>query len=410
VSQTTPRFAVVGSGAAGLAAACVIGEHHRVHVLTDRQLGKSNSVMAQGGLHVPFSSPDSEQSMIDDIIRSGVNVDHTLVRSFVSEIRPTIKQLESWGLHLDRDDSGGWTRSLAGGLSEPRIIGTGDSIGPSVLRVLKRRAQSLDLITTSEGTTVDSISRCSSGKIQLSSGGKVIGAFDSVVFATGGSTYEWANSLGISTTNPPNDNRTASQLLHDFGLSSIDPDEYQWHPFGIVGSETSAGAIKAVPETICHFDVALLDRHGSEIAPILSGRRRLSEASFLARDDGRLVEAPTGGSGVCLTTSRLSPDTLNSAFPQLSRTMTRRGLLDAEAAHDLVVWPAPHYQLGGLKRRSDCSTSQPGLFLAGEIAGGVHGKNRLMGNGLTESLATGMVAARSAIMFAEQKELERSMR
>lgn len=393
------HIAVVGSGAAGLSAACVVAESCRVALLTDRQLGTSNSVMAQGGLHVPFATAASHTAMVDDMLRSGINCDEELVKHFVQEIRPSIRRLESWGLSLDSDETGQWTRSLAGGLSEPRIIGTGDSIGPSVIRVLRRRLRALTNASVFENSSVCDVVLDSQGRVRLTSLDGDCATYSAVIFATGGVTYQWASDHGFDTTNPPNGNQAAAQVLQELGIPSINDDSFQWHPFGIVRSVRSSRPIKAVPETICNQNVALLDVSGNEVAPIRSGRRKLSEAAFAAGNEGRLLLDRNGRHGLRLTTSRLAAENIRVTYPHLARTMERLGLMVNDVVDDIVVWPAPHYQLGGLERGTDCSTTIPGIFVAGELAGGVHGVNRLMGNGLTESIVTGIIAAQSAVDF-----------
>jgi aspartate oxidase len=93
-----------------------------------------------------------------------------------------------------------------------------------------------------------------------------------------------------------------------------------------------------------------------------------------------------------LTLGSLDPDELVARYPRLPR-MLEGALLPSG---DVNVVPVLHYQLGGFRVGADGSTSVPGLFLAGEMAGGLHGRNRLMGNGITEAVVSGRLAGEAA--------------
>ena len=116
VRETVSRsrsIAIIGSGAAGLMAAIRASEQADCTLITDGVVGRSNSMMAQGGLQLPLPTPESHQRFFEDIVRSArVPLDEKLVRNFISHVDETIHQLESWGLELDRDPEGKRLKSV----------------------------------------------------------------------------------------------------------------------------------------------------------------------------------------------------------------------------------------------------------------------------------------------------------
>lgn len=390
----TTSTVVVGSGAAGLSAALGLTDRGiDVTVITDRALGASNSVMARGGLHVPLDSRDSEKKMAQDMRASGGPAVRTeLIDPFVSRVRPAIAELERWGLQLDRNEKGHLRRRIAGGMTEPRIVGVGDSIGAPLIRLMTQRLRASPNATVLEHTAAERIEPASANHWQTHSASGATIRSKRVIVATGGATHRWATRHNIDCTNPQNHNQTGVTMLDALELETVDRNLFQFQPFGIVDSRSATRPVQAIPETIVEYPVELLDATNSPVVAIRAGRRSLTAAAFAARDGDRLVRSPGGQSGLVLTLSRLNADQLGQ-LPKMVKTLRRLGLADDTGADDVIVFPAAHYQLGGFVRAADGSTSFEGLYLAGEVSGGLHGHDRLMGNGLTESIVTGMAAA-----------------
>lgn len=379
-------MAVVGAGAAGLMAAIAASETVQTLLLTDGPIGRANSAMAQGGLHVPFDTAESRRSMAEDMVRSArTPVDRDRVDEFVGAVRPTVALLESWGLALDRDDAGALVRRTAGGLSEPRIVTAGDRIGPALMAVLEGRLRAS--VTVAERAGVAAIEPGEPIVLLREDGGAV--SADAVVVCTGGLSHFEAQRSGLPTTNPPNANHGMFGVLRDLGLPAVDEGVFQFQPFGLVEAPGSVG--RCVPESVVGLGVRVLDRHGLEVAPAGADRLTVTEAMHAAIDAGRGVETPAG-SGVTLTLSDVDPAVLAASYPSLCRTLERMGALGG----DVVVRPFLHYHLGGLAATPDGETVIPGLFVAGEMVGGLHGRNRLMGNGITDSLVHGRRAGVAA--------------
>jgi len=389
--------AIIGSGAAGLQAALAARRNGAdVVICSDRGLGQSNSVLAQGGMQYPVDEASEHCLAADMIAAGGTPPDPDRLRTFVGHIRPMVAELIGAGLELDHDEDGSLIRRRAGGMSEPRVVTSGDRIGAPVMRLLLRQVRDSD-IEIREHVTVEDVGRRGAGLV-VSSGSSDIAA-DAVVAATGGRAWSWASARDRPTSNPPNGNdRLFAALTAHAELATVDPDEFQYQPFGDVRSLGGDGVGKLIPESIAAAGVRILDRRGVEVVDPLAGRRTVTAAMHERLRAGLGVAADNGIEGLRLTLSDLDPDWVARHYPTLHRRLSGRG----DAGDDQIVAPFVHYQLGGLAVRPDGSTTLPGLYLAGEITGGLHGHNRLMGNGLTEALVGGRLAGAAAAEFSRR--------
>ncbi len=384
--------AVVGGGAAGLQAALAASRQGvDVTLITDRGLGQSNSVLAQGGMQYPIDEA-SEESLRGDMERAaGMDIDPVRLTAFVKAIRPTIAEIQGAGLELDRADDGSLQRRLAGGMSEPRVVTAGDRIGAPVMRVLLRavRESPVRLI---EHESVEAIETTEGGNLAVTTAGQQM-AVDALVVATGGASWARAQAEGLPTSNPENANLTLYERLAEIpGLEPTHPDLFQYQPFGDVRSLDTTGVGKLIPESIASAGVRLLDDRGREIIDPLAGRLAVTAAIHDTIACGHGVRTDGGHVGVRLTMSDIATTWLQVNYPTLARRLGSRG----DLGQDQIVAPFVHYQLGGLVVGPDGRTAIPGLFLAGEMTGGLHGRNRLMGNGLTDSLVHGRLAGLAA--------------
>jgi aspartate oxidase len=377
-----------------LIAAAVAAERVPVILLTDRGLGTSNSAVAQGGLQVPDAGTAARRRFVDDIRRSArSSVDEARLARFVAEVVPTVELLQEWGLELDRDETGALRRRLAGGLSEPRIVTAGDQIGPAVMKVLRHRIEELGVEMRTNTTVTDIAPSGVSLALVTDAGRLPAGA---CVAATGGLAHRRAIEQGVRTTNPANRNHVLWDSLRRRGLAVVGRNDYQYQPFGIV-DEPGNTHDKCVPESIGSLDgVRLVDRDGTQVVELSADRREVTAAMFSAADDGRCIPTASGEPALSLTLSAVPVDVVADVYPRLHRRLATWGRSGA----DLPVWPFLHYQLGGFTTRPDGGTALPGLYLAGEMTGGLHGKNRLMGNGITDALVLGRLAGAAAASYA----------
>ncbi len=386
----TAPLVVVGSGAAGLMAACAAAELGvRATLLTDRGIGTSNSAVAQGGLQLPEADVASIEGFVGDITRSaGPSGDTDRIEHFAESVRPTVELLQRWGLELDRDDAGELVRQTAGGLSEPRIVTAGDRIGTAILRVLRRRVTELGLDVVTKCRIVD-IGPDADAHTLVTDDHRTIRA-TAVVLAIGGRSFEHARSQRIPTSNPANTNSTLYDAVRRLGIAETDPDRFQYQPYGVVLPD-GRHSERCVPESVVGLGARVVDADDRPIAPAGADRRVLTEAMFaeLERDRG---ERAAGIPVLRLTLGSIDRAVLLARYPHLERLLDQAALPNG----DVHVVPVVHYQLGGFAVGPDCSTPVPRLYLAGEMTGGLHGHNRLMGNGITEAVVDGLLAGRAA--------------
>jgi succinate dehydrogenase / fumarate reductase flavoprotein subunit len=382
---TTCEAIVIGTGAAGLMAACILAEHVRPTLLTDRGLGTSNSAVAQGGLQFPPPGEQAARRLIDDIVTSGGStVDRSRARAFVADIPATIAQLERWGLEFDREPDGSLVRTQAGGMTQASIVTAGDQIGPALLRVLRGRLiDAADIVTQA---TVTNLAPVTDGlSVEVADGREFTSRC--VIVATGGRSHARAGETGPST-NPPNANESMQSILSGLGLPTVDADRFQLQPYGLVDTFDRRVA-RCVPESVVALGARVVDAYGDPVAPPTANRLELTAAMHACEGTSRLVPSRDGRPALRLTLSDVDPATILDRYPSLFRLLEKADQIGS----DVLVWPVLHYQLGGFVTELDGSTAVPGLYLAGEIVGGLHGRNRLMGNGITDSLVHGRRAA-----------------
>ncbi len=384
---------MIGAGAAGLMASCVAHPEVPTLLVTDRGIGTSNSAVAQGGLQLPDEDASAIERFRDDILRSGgPSVDTERLDHFVNAVRPTVERLRAWGLELDLDDEGRPIKRLAGGLSEPRVVTAGDRIGSAILKVLRSRAEHLGVSVVTKRQIVDLQHRGDAFVLRDRDGGDIQAR--AVIVGVGGGAFEFARQTGRPTSNPPNANTTLYAALRRLGLVEIDPDLFQFQPYGIVDTDGTITG-KCVPESIVELGARVVDRSGAAVAPPRADRRSLTAAMFASMDNGTAEIAPNGQPVLRLTLGKVAPQLVEQRYPHLGRVYGRSRL----DGGDVFVVPVLHYQLGGFAVEPDGSTPIPGLFLAGEVTGGLHGHNRLMGNGITEAVVDGFVAGQAAIDY-----------
>ena len=387
---------VVGSGAAGLMAAIrAVETCPDTLLVTDGPITRSNSTMAQGGIQVPLDNEASLHSFVDDMIVSArVPVDLDRIVSFAGSLIALVKMLEDWGVPLDRATDGVLLRHTAGGLSQPRIVTAGDRIGLEIVKTLHRVARQrgvrmlahhriTNVSLRSDGLLLSFDDRGNRGTIKTAA----------AVVCTGGTSFREASRRGERTTNPVNCNHVLFDILRRLGVSTVHEDYFQYQPFGL--TEIAGPVGRCVSGSIAGFGVRLLDNRGKEVADMEADRLTLTQRMLDSGASGRAIDGPNGPA-LRLTLSDVPKTVLEASFPRLARTLEQRGRL----GDDVMVFPFLHYYLGGLAAGPSGETPFKGLFLAGEIVGGMHGKNRLMGNGLTDSLVHGGIAGRTAALFA----------
>jgi aspartate oxidase len=381
---------VIGSGASGLAAA-VSAERAgaRVALATKGSLPSCNSAKAQGGIQAAFGEDDSPEQHAEDVWSSShETADRGLVEILTSEAPSAIHWLEELGVEFTRQN-GGYRLARCGGATRKRLLQVGDRTGHAITTAL-RNAFEAGGGTAFPKSPLRSLEPTPSGW-RAACGEHVIEAA-SVVLAAGGRCFREAQERGELTTNHPGATGEVTQIAVDLGAQARDLDALQYHPNGGAWPANMQGY--SIPETTRAYGAVLLNAEGEEFTDSLGPRDAVSQAIFDEVERGHGVETPDGRPAVYLDTTRIAEADANVSLPYMLRRY-RAGGVDP-LREKILTYPVLHYQNGGLVIDADAQTTVDGLWACGEIAGGTHGRNRMMGNSLLECCVFGRRAGKAA--------------
>jgi L-aspartate oxidase len=381
---------VIGSGASGLAAA-VSAQHAgaRVALVTKGALQSCNSAKAQGGIQASFGEDDSPELHAEDIWKSShETADRRLVEVLTSEAQSAIHWLEELGVQFTRDN-GGYRLARCGGASRKRLLQVGDRTGHAITTALRQTWES-SAGTSFPKSPLSSLepresgwhARC--GEVEVDAG--------AVVLAAGGRCYREAEERGELSTNHPGATGEVTRIALDAGAEARDLDALQYHPNGGAWPPNMQGY--SIPETTRAYGAVLLNSHGEEFTDSLGPRDAVSQAIFDEVEQGRGVQTPDGRPAVLLDTTRIAREDAEISLPYMLRRYRAAGI--DPLSEQIYTYPVLHYQNGGLVIDTDGQTTLEGVFGCGEIAGGTHGRNRMMGNSLLECCVFGRRAGRAA--------------
>jgi L-aspartate oxidase len=382
---------VIGSGASGLAAA-VTAERAgaRVAVATKASLQANNSSKAQGGIQAAFGEDDSPDQHADDVWKSShETANMELVRALTGDAPDAIGWLEELGVEFNQDN-GGYRLARCGGASRKRLLQVGDRTGHAITKAL-REAWESGSGTSFPDSPLQSLEPAANGWRAR------VGEHDveagTVVLAAGGRCYRLAQELGELSTNHPGATGEVTEIAVGLGARARDLDAIQYHPNGGAWPANMQGY--SIPETTRAYGAVLLNADGEEFTDSLGPRDQVAQAIFDEVEKGKGVETPDGRPAVYLDTTRIPAADADVSLPYMLRRYRGGGIDPLE--QPILTYPVLHYQNGGLVIRTDAETTLEGLYACGEIAGGTHGRNRMMGNSLLECVVFGRRAGRSAV-------------
>lgn len=396
---------VIGGGGAGcVAALCAARAGARVLLATKLRLGDSNTVMAEGGIQAAVGAEDSLQRHFEDTLRAGhFLADKALVAALVSEGPAAIRWLIQEGMSFDltpgSDRMGGQLlRRKPGGATAARLLSYRDFTGLEMMRALREatllqpgitlldRHPALELLTDDRG-------RCAGAVLHdLAQGRPVLARAGATVLATGG-----AGRLHIAdfpTSNHYGATADGLVLAYRAGAALREMDSLQYHPTGIAWPPHMSGAL--VSEAARSSGAFLVNGQGERFVDELSTRDVVAAAILREIAEGRGI-GRDGTAGVFLDTPGLearNPGILARSLVTLTHLAHRAGF-DA-TVEPFLIRPTLHYQNGGVAIDPAGRTAVPGLLCAGEVAGGLHGRNRMMGNALLELVVFGRRAGTTA--------------
>ena len=385
---------VIGSGASGLSAAVSAAQSGaQVALATKTTLQACNSAKAQGGIQAAFGGDDSPEIHAEDVMRSShETANEQLVEILTSEARSAIHWLEELGVEFTRQN-GGYRLARCGGATRKRLLQVGDRTGHAITKALRETYEASDgaqhphhvlrALASSESGWVASF-ETREGPVDVEAA--------TVVLAAGGRCFAEAESRGELSTNHPNATGEVTGIAREAGAEARDLDALQYHPNGGAWPATMQGY--SIPETTRAYGAVLLNAEGEEFTDSLGPRDVVSQAIFDEVDAGRGVLTEDGRPAVWLDTTRISPDDAEISLPYMLRRY--RGAAIDPLSEPIYTYPVLHYQNGGLLIDEHAETTLEGVFACGEIAGGTHGRNRMMGNSLLECVVFGRRAGRAA--------------
>ena len=401
---------VIGGGGAGSSAALLAQESGaNVIQVTKLRFGDANTMMAQGGIQAADRAEDSPAIHYLDVIGGGhfTNVPE-LVEALVMDAPFVIKWLEDLGMMFDKETDGTMIERHGGGTSRKRMHSARDYSGAEIMRTLRDEVRNRE-----DDITV--IEFAPAVELVLDDKGQAIGAVTmnletkayhyikakAVVMATGGGGR--LHYQGFPTTNHYGATADGVIMAYRAGAPLGYLESMQYHPTGAAFPEQILGLL--VTEKVRGLGAQPVNKHGEQFVYPLEPRD-VEAASFIreCQERGNGIVTPTGQPAVWLDSPMIEiiqgPGAIQKNLPAMVRQFSR---FDIDITKEpMLVYPTLHYQNGGVRLQADCSTDVPGLFIAGEVSGGVHGHNRLMGNSLLEITVFGRRAGRSASSYAQK--------
>ncbi len=386
---------VIGSGASGLAAAASAERAGaRVALATKGSIQSCNSAKAQGGIQAALGPDDSPEQHARDVWASShETADMELVEVLTSEAPSAIHWLEQLGVEFTRERSdnghGGYRLARCGGASAKRLLQVGDRTGHAITRALREAVEG-GSVTVFAHSPLESLEQGENGW-RARCGERELAAA-TVVLAAGGRCYAEAAERGELSTNHPGATGEVTRIALGLGADARDLDALQYHPNGGAWPENMQGY--SIPETTRAYGAVLLNADREEFCDSLAPRDVVSRAIFGEVEKGKGVPTPDGRPAVWLDTTRISEHDAELSLPYMLRRY-RAGGIDP-LREPILTYPVLHYQNGGLVIDTDAQTTLEGLYACGEIAGGTHGRNRMMGNSLLECVVFGRRAGTAA--------------
>jgi succinate dehydrogenase / fumarate reductase flavoprotein subunit len=405
---------VVGSGGAGLAAAWWAiksgVDPSRVLIVTKLRLGDSNTIKYQSGTQAA-TGPDDNPVLhfLDTLAGAHFTNNPKLVMVLAKEAPFVIKWLEEFGVRWSRvgDDL---ERLPGGGATRARLHCCGDYTGLEVMRVLKDEVRSLGISVLEFHPVVELLT--DTGRVS----GAVLYNFDTkeykvvrskvVILATGG--IGRLHIAGFPTTNHYGATGDGLVLAYRVGAGLVDLDTLQYHPTGVAWPEAILGEL--IPEKTRSIGGQLVNVYGERFVYELEPRDVVASAIIRECVEGRGVVTPTGTCGVWLDTPIIEilkgAGTIKRELPALYRMFLRHGIDITQ--EPILTYPTLHYQNGGVLIDEWTHVLRlsgepiPGLLAAGEVTGGIHGRNRLVGNSTADIFVYGRRAGIEAAKVARE--------
>ncbi len=402
---------IIGGGGAGTAAALMAEEQGAKVIIANKlRHGDSNTIMAEGGVQAATKlEKDSPAIHYLDTMGGGrFKNDPDIVSTLVTKAPELLQWLESMGVLFSKSPEGRLESLPGAGYCRKRLHFAGDLTGTEIMRTIRDAARNRENITVLEFSPAV--------ELILNEHGQCAGAIiydmeteeyytikaKAVVLSTGGQGR--LHIQGFMTTNHYGATADGIVLGYRVGIKLRDLHAVQYHPTGVVFPEQIEGVL--VTEKFRSAGANVVNIDGEQFV-FEREPRDVESAAYIREclDRGKGVPSPTGKLGLWLDSPMIEDlygkGTVEKEFPGKFKQFKRHGFDISK--EPMLVYPTLHYQNGGLVFNSEAETSVPGLFAAGEVTGGVHGENRLMGNSLLGVHLFGRIAGTNAAIFAKEK-------
>ena len=396
---------VIGGGGAGSSAAI---EAHKagakVMIVTKLRIGDANTMMAEGGIQAADKPNDSPAQHYLDAFGGGhFAAKPELLKKLVCEAPEAIQWLNDLGVEFDKAPDGTMITTHGGGTSRKRMHAAKDYSGAEIMRTLRdevfnREIPVVDFTAAIELILDDKGCACGAVLLNMETNEIRIAKAKTVIIATGGAGR--LHYQGFPTSNHYGATADGLVLAYRAGAKLLYQDTLQYHPTGAAFPEQIFGAL--VTEKVRSLGAKLINKNGEAFMHPLE-TRDVSAASIIRECSDRGNGIKTGsGLGVWLDTPMIEvkngEGTIEQRIPAMLRMFGKYGI-DIRK-QPILVYPTLHYQNGGIDINEDCMSGVKNLFVAGEAVGGIHGRNRLMGNSLLDIIVFGRDAGKSAAATA----------
>ncbi len=389
---------ILGSGGAGLFAALhahKAAPELSVTVAVKGLLGKCGCTrMVQGGYNVALAREDSvERHFMDTIVGGAWLSNQELAWKLVTLAIERIRELENeLGCFFDRNPDGTVHQKAFAGQTFDRTVHKGDLTGIEIINRLAEQVWSRRIHRLEEHRAVELIKAKDQNSISgvlfidMRTGEYVFVRAKAVLLATGGgpTMYKYHTPSGDKTCD-------GLAMAMRAGLALRDMEMVQFHPTGLLAGTHTRMTGTVLEEGLRGSGGYLLNGAKERFMPRYDPKAERATRDVVSRAMfSELKKSPTPHGGLYISMAHLGPAEVTRQF---------KGMVErcADCGFDLAgvlveVVPTAHYMMGGVEFAPDCTTTLPGLFVAGEDSGGVHGANRLGGNGVANSTVFGAVA------------------
>ena len=404
---------IIGGGGAGGAAAIMAMQQGATSIISTKlRLGDANSMMSQGGMQAATSLQDNPPRHYLDALGGG-HFDNKpeLVKALTEDGPEVVKWLEELGVVWDKYENGSMQLLHGGGTSRKRMHSCRDYTGAIILRTLMDEIRNhpdkiniLEFMPTVE-LILDNQGKCAGGILyNLETEEYFSVKAKTVIIATGG--YGRLHIRGFDTTNHYGATGDGLVMAYRAGANLLYMDSVQYHPTGSVFPEQIAGFL--ITEKIRGAGGQPINKYGELF--VFPREPRDVESSAIIREcleKNNGIKTPSGRVGIWLDSPLIEmlqgEGYINKQFPAMHRQFIRYNIDITK--EPMLIYPSLHYQNGGIEINDKCETNIPGLYVAGEASGGVHGRNRLMGNSVLDYNVFGRRAGKNSAEYVKSVKL-----